>query len=423
MGNENKVKDLVKQSKDTFLKDISRFLDDKPKLYNLNERFAETRKNKNSLVYFSTGIFLAAIILGTILITSWVQYNSRKVTFKISEFESVNLSDLLSTVKKSENQLNNAKKDQSEIRMKQQKDVEKVKARYSKKCEAIYKKDYSKNKEKRLIKELRSKERKEIASAKKKYSSKLKSKQREINQAQKDINQYDKKLQAAHKAAEEIVNNFKRLHNIKMKEQRNILINRYNPYFRSQPLAKYVHQKIDRNNLQSLNLNDYDPDLQKRKVFHKSDFEKLRKNINYQSLIITRLRKVPYQNSVAPSLVHLDDVSRGIINDYEKLWSNLVIRNKIINNYEFAFKHLAKTQSESGYIIDARDTKNIRVVMNKLYKIKSDQIGLVFRTEDEYIGKIKFFRESGELKAEIIEIEPEKAMNPFDKILIQIGKE
>ena len=78
-------------------------------------------------------------------------------------------------------------------------------------------------------------------------------------------------------------------------------------------------------------------------------------------------------------------------------------------------------QSENGHIIDPRDPSNILVFINKIHNVKPGDFGLVFRNDDEYIGKIKFFIKDGEIRAEAVEMHEKNKVMPFDKILIQIG--
>ncbi len=423
MDNENKIKKIVTTSKKDFLKDVFRSLDEKPKVYSLDEEFAKTKKNKNYKLYLFVLAFIAALILNTIIITSYIQYRSHKVTFQISEFEDVNLSELLNSVKKNETRLKTTKQELADIKIELEKKIQKVRKKFTRQREAIYKKDLSSRKEKINIVEIDLKEKKEIKKTRLRYKNKVRSKRKEVNKVQQEINQYDEQLQAATKKVEEMVNNYRRLHKMKMVKQEKELILKYNPFFYSEQLKEIVNTKINLDINKTLFLRRYEPDLAKKKIFYKSDFDKLRDDINSQSLIIKRLRKIPYRNSVAPSLVKLDYLNKSIINDYERLWSALAKKSLLLNNYDYAFSHLAKTQSEGGYIIDPSNPLNILVFINKIHSIKSGDAGLVFRTDDEYIGKIKFFIYEGNIRAKVVTIEEKRELHPFDKILIQIKKE
>lgn len=425
MDHDNKVKkqEIIKKSKNTFLKDVSKFLDEKPRVYNLDEKFAETRKNKSVRLYFWVIGFLVSIICITLILTTIKEYKSRQVTFKISEFESVNLSELLSTVKKSEKKLEQAKKDISELKLKQQEEMQNIKAKYAREREKVLKKDLSSSEEKKRIKQLKNKEKREIANIKAKYKRRIKGKRGDIYKAQNEINQYDKKLQDATRKAEEMVNNYKRLHKLKMAEQRRNLIVKYNPYFYSPGLKKILANRLAPTSKYSFTLKNFEPDIARKKVYSEIEFNSIRQDVKNQALIIKRLRRVPYENSVAPSLVHLDSLSKNIVNNYEELWSRLAKRSLLINNYQYAFAHLAEIQAENGYIIDPRNSNNVKLYLKQSLEVRTGMTCLVFRTDDEFIGKIKLVRTRSGLHGEIISLEKDKKMNPFDKILIQMQEE
>ena len=104
----------------------------------------------------------------------------------------------------------------------------------------------------------------------------------------------------------------------------------------------------------------------------------------------------------------------------KSLWSKLERRSLLLNSYQYAVNYLAKDQAENGYILDATDPKNINVFINSIVKIKNGTIGLVFRTEDNYIGKIKLNWQGQYLRAEVVELQNDKQLLPFDKILLQL---
>jgi len=50
-------------------------------------------------------------------------------------------------------------------------------------------------------------------------------------------------------------------------------------------------------------------------------------------------------------------------------------------------------------------------------------VGLVFRQDDQYIGKLKFFQAKDGIRARVLEIQENTAIQPFDKILIRVTQE
>jgi len=142
MDHADKVKDIVAKSKEIFLRDSIRLLSEKPKVYNLEEEFAKTKKNKSYKLYFWVLVFINFLLFSTFVITKIIQKKSLNLQFKISEFENVKLVELLDTVKKNENKLNMLKNRLVVTKIKFQKDLENLKEKFSKRREVAYKKHF-----------------------------------------------------------------------------------------------------------------------------------------------------------------------------------------------------------------------------------------------------------------------------------------
>ncbi|HPA73977.1 MAG TPA: hypothetical protein PKY31_17020, partial [Spirochaetota bacterium] len=59
----------------------------------------------------------------------------------------------------------------------------------------------------------------------------------------------------------------------------------------------------------------------------------------------------------------------------------------------------------------------------RVHTVKSGDTGLVFRDDDEYIGKIEFVVSATDTTAKIVDLAENKKLRPFDKILIKYRKE
>ena len=59
----------------------------------------------------------------------------------------------------------------------------------------------------------------------------------------------------------------------------------------------------------------------------------------------------------------------------------------------------------------------------KKYELGTFLIQKIFRNDDEYIGKISLFKSSGGYKGKVIEVAPNKKIEPFDKILLNLSRE
>ena len=120
---------------------------------------------------------------------------------------------------------------------------------------------------------------------------------------------------------------------------------------------------------------------------------------------------------------------------YEYLWTSLadalVRKNESLSAHQeriarhlYAIEHLVKQSRENGYIIDARNRSLVTVYLDRVRPIAEGTEGLVFRMDDEYIGKVSLFLREGELYGSVVEqVSPDNPMQPFDKILIREKKE
>jgi len=203
------------------------------------------------------------------------------------------------------------------------------------------------------------------------------------------------------------------------------LILKYNPVFKSSKIQEILGTRGDAGDIP--HLSPYSDVLRKERAFTKADFDRLRKNYDSYTVLMERMLQVPYENSVPPTLGKLNFLTRKVTDDYEKLWVSLVSvivqKNRIIQNYRHAFDYYGSLHPENGFVIDPRQKEAVRVQLAKIHTVKSGDTGLVFRDDDEYIGKIEFVVSDTDITARVVELTENKKIQPFDKILIRYKKE
>ncbi len=402
MGNENQMKNLP-ESISIFLPETIADPDGKPKLYSLNEEFAKTKKNKNPFFYLAVGSFVAALIFVAVLVTVYVQRKSLSTEISISEFEDIKLMEILDTVKKYENDLNVAKRELADLQG-QMND------------ELAYAPDEA--------------SRQRILARR---QAGIAAKQAKINDLQGKIDQYDQRLQENMKKAESVVQNYQKMHRIQMEEQQayyekkiDETVLRYNPYFQSGRILGILNIPIPAPKA-GPRLNDYLRELRDENIISEKDFKSLQGMVNDNSALVAQMLDVPYKNSVAPTLQHVDYFQKAIAESYEKIWTSLVRavreKNQALAHFRYAFDYSARMDSEAGYVIDPRDAKSIIVYLSGNQNVKEGDIGMVFRTDDNYIGKIQFFQTVAGMRAKIVDMQDNRAIRPLDKILIKLKQE
>ena len=146
-----------------------------------------------------------------------------------------------------------------------------------------------------------------------------------------------------------------------------------------------------------------------------------------QQSIIRRMNRIPYINSVAPSLDKIEYFSRELTGRYEKMWGGLAdsvrVKSAHLNHFRYAFDYLARTEPESGYIVDPRDPDAIYVHLRAVHMVKDGTTALVFRKDDEYVGRIQFYAGSAGIMARVVEVQEGRKIQPFDRILIKVQQE
>ena len=110
MDNDRKVKDIVSQSRKTFLDWKNLEIGNKD-LYDLEKEFSATKKNKNYLVIITILVFLIVFVGTAYAVTRYIQESGRIVPIEIKDFEDVNLKDILDVAKNYEQKLERARKE------------------------------------------------------------------------------------------------------------------------------------------------------------------------------------------------------------------------------------------------------------------------------------------------------------------------
>ncbi len=203
------------------------------------------------------------------------------------------------------------------------------------------------------------------------------------------------------------------------------LILLYNPIFDSPAIKRILAQNAGEEITEPPSLNEYHTVLQRENILNSEEFERLRSYTLDSEAILERLQQIPFKNSVSPALEQLRLRSWFIVREYEKLWAEManVIEDKsmTINQFEHSLNSLVKKSRENGYILDPRKPDNIIVYIDRNLVVKTDDLGYVFRKDDDFIGTIEFNVSEKGITASLIALRDEnRPIEPFDKILVQV---
>ncbi len=193
---------------------------------------------------------------------------------------------------------------------------------------------------------------------------------------------------------------------------------KYDPVFRSGKIKGIIDSNTSKSQREDPSFFDnYQKLLSSKRPLGQKSFEKLQEKVKNYDLLMKRLRRVPYDNSMNPSLDQADYLSKSIIYDYER---QIRARDRELSNFRYAMNYILNLRPENGYIIDARNPDLVKFHMFRALRVADGETAMVFRNEDEYIGKIGFVRKPYGMRARVIETEGGKKIQPFDKILLEL---
>lgn len=404
MGNEDKVKRSLTEVKSRFLPADIGDPNAKNEVYALDKEFAAAAKNRSWSFYFITFGFLAAIIAATFTITHLVQGKHNKVELAIMEFEEIKLKDILSATRNDEKNLELARRELEMLKTKLRDTVAELQARKAPQAEVVkVRGDYNGK---------ISAQQKIIAD----YENKVSSRHREMNEGVAKV--------------ENILSNHERLMKLRLDKQQGEyekkiadLILKYNPNFSEAELRRMVAEERLTTQIKLVSLGSIPPEFTKEKIIAQAKFDKFRADQAAERRLISRLRQVPYINSVAPALTGIERRNAETTAQYEQIVGDLLRalrrKNEIIGNYRSALKELTDREREYGYIIDARNPAKMRVYLNPSLRAKPGLKANIFRKDDEYIADIEIFFDSEGPCAKVLNVAEGKTIGAFDKIYLE----
>lgn len=377
-------KQIIKNPVNLFLKEQVYNDKDRENLYDLEDEFEKTKKNKNVFLKIIVFLFIFSLVAFAFVFSRFIEDKNKNTSVNISAFEDVNLRDLLDTAKKNENKLNVAKNERQELinRLNQKKND--VQNDTSKKIEIISTQTMSDEEKIRKIAAARRVERNLIENADIEFSEKISLKNKEIADLQKIVDDYDQRQMDFAKRNEEVLNNQTKVFEIEknklvssyeekikvlnsrlknetgklkshygnviaiLKEnyRRDVesLVLKYNPLISDEDFVTATRADISSDLVDLFELNGYDAVLNYENITTKKQFDVLRQYIANRNTIMERLLQIPYVNSIPVALYKNEFYSEKIIQTYENMWKKLLenVKKKNIDisnlNDEIGFK-------------------------------------------------------------------------------------
>ncbi|HPS58957.1 MAG TPA: hypothetical protein PK514_12700 [Spirochaetota bacterium] len=438
MANDKQItKELALGSR--FLPEEIANIDGGSEVYSLEDEFGKTRKNKNWLVFLIVFLFVAVIVSLTVFVTWYSREKDKKIDVSIQDFEDLRLKEALNSARLMENNLQIRRNILYVVLIEMKNKILEVNNRYLAKENAVLDRNIGVSATREKIAELRKAETAEVDAIKLQYSAKVEQEKKVINEIEREKIAMERELTRESKKIGRVGDD-DRVYAVKMKNLSdshssgisalNDYYDRYTKYIvlKYNPLITSGEVKLSMDKYskgyQAKILREYDEIFSRENIWSRKGYDDLRGRIGEQDMLLQRMMGTNYQNSVPPLLMSIDNLSSLIVNDYENLWFGLVVKirtkNSEIEDYRSALDAVLKEKPESGYIISAANPAKISIHINRLITVREGDTGQVFRADDQYIGKIEFFKTPEGMRAKVISLAGNNNMKPFDRILIKI---
>lgn len=221
---------------------------------------------------------------------------------------------------------------------------------------------------------------------------------------------------------------------------------RYNPDLSDSDIAALLEASLP----ESAANRSYRDVLGRAGALSEAAFLSLQNDLSELNAILDRLHEIPFENSVPDALDQLDARANAVVAEYERVsdrfadsyeslegemqvtidrheaqlrqrQEEMERRTGELASFEYAFGELIVDDRENGYVVDARDTGEIVVVIDEIRDIEDGTEAVVFREQAGYIADISFFLSDGRIRARAESVAAGESIRPFDRILIQLA--
>ncbi|RPJ07074.1 MAG: hypothetical protein EHM28_08425 [Spirochaetaceae bacterium] len=219
MDNGNKVRDIFIESKKHFLQDDFNALRKPIKLYDLDEEFIKTKKNKNRFILIVMTILVAVFSSLALVVTYFIQESTKKVSVKIDAFTDLRLKDILDRAKQLDYDYSKAQQEYSDIQKERDGTIFQLKKDAGQKILLVGSTRISDTEKQSRIGQINNLLQAQIAGVQVRYKKLLDGKQQELNNTTKQMDQEDAaKLQLA-RMNEAILDNQKKLFELQLNDR------------------------------------------------------------------------------------------------------------------------------------------------------------------------------------------------------------
>ncbi len=428
------------QKRSPFLPEEIHDLDGTAQIYSLEEEYARTRKNRNYRLYLFILGFIAVVVLCVLGFKLYREWRDSIVDVAITDFEDLRLKDVIDSARKRGSNIDVYRIELKVLEAEMLTAMLGVRRESYAREMAVISQGLDDAETDAKTAAIRADEEVRLKSVRASYNGLMARKRSQIF-VQEDAREREE-TELAKQGAASRFSNTDRLYELHMKRLQNrqetgvealkkyydgymdYIILKYNPVF-GQPAAGITGGSGPALTAGGA-LREYDPLLDEY-GFSAGDFGALRKRIGDGTIVLKRLMRVPYRNSVPQALKALDVMTGTMVRDYENLWSRLIgalaSKNQLIKKYEYPLDFVLAARKENGLILDPRENDSILVYLNRSLKIEDGQTASVYNG-DRYVGRIRLYRDQrGTYRGSVVSLANKNAViKPTNRVMLDAKK-
>ena len=407
------TRELVEQSKMLFLQQVLDEFRDKQAQYNLEQEFAKTKKNRSLMVPLVI-LGIVVVFVGAMVGVTWyIQQSSQDIQISITEFEDVNLREILDGAQRLQNQLDNARRRMENLITEREQAIENVRDEAERRISLLQNEEISQAERSSRVAAVEEDAEEQIVSIREEYGARIEEVEAEIADLEEQIAQYDSRQLEQAREQEEILNNQQQVFELekeqirqeyeeeiqsltnsyesriaeleqyqaefertirrrqaneisRLREQHNNqireLILRFNPEMDEENLASMLTRNFPSAVRSKAGIEPYRAILGEEEAMSRGEYANLAQNVDEFAMIVDRLQEVPYVNSVPLALNQLEFRNLEIIQQYEGIWRSLaqsvLSRDAIIEAREQTISGLEANIDEFLYALDSLTRQN-----------------------------------------------------------------
>ncbi|GEM_PF-2838287 len=415
MGNENKVKQTT-LIKARFLPEEIPNTEDSAVTYNLEHEFEKTGKNSSFIFWLVLGSFLALLVAIPLFIARYLERKIDAGTITSLEQENLRIKDLLDESRNLEKRRDKIQSRMTELDKEHAAAVATLKENFRVSAQSLSGVQKTEREQKYTT---------DLSAENASYDSEMGKLRKELAEVNEQIERQRIRVDRRASNIDAIADNARKLNELQLKKQAEKyeakiqkIILLYNPLI-SEPEIRKILSTPSAAEIQPA---EYRNVLARYSIFSEAEYKRYLQKLKDEKTLLARLDDVPYTNSIPRVLGTLKTLNNAIQSDFQRLYFGMAKtiedRDSLLSSYRFALTSRLRSENESGFILDSRDSTSIFIILHPAVTAAAGTQAIVFRGDDEEIGTIEILHEG---RARLIH--SSRPLQPFDKILLNTSGE